>query len=254
MEFTFQLLAMLFCVAILAGFVDAVAGGGGLLTLPALMLSGLSPISALATNKLQGSAGSLSASLTMIKKGIAHPQHIKTALIMAFIGSVIGTILVQLSSPVFLKTAIPIVVGAIGLYTLFSPDLGRLKTKPKLSNHAYQRGIIPFIGFYDGYFGPGTGTFFSLSGVTLRGLDLICATANAKLLNLSTNIASLIFFILGGHVVWTIGTVMIIGQVIGAYFGSNMVIQGGAKFIRPIIVLMCFAMVIKYILYDISTV
>lgn len=249
MELTFQLIAILFCVAMLAGFVDAIAGGGGLLTIPALLLSGLPPVSALATNKLQGSAGSLSASLTMIKKGIAHPKHIKTALILAFVGSAVGTILVQLSPPEFLKIAIPVVVGAMGLYTLFSPNLGAVKKEPKLSHAAWQRGVVPVIGFYDGYFGPGTGTFFSLSGVVGRGMDLVTATGNAKLLNFATNIASLIFFIIGGQVVWVIGFVMIVGQVIGAVVGANMVVKVGAKFIRPVIVLMCFCMVIRYVFW-----
>ncbi|WFF39103.1 TSUP family transporter [Moraxella nasibovis] len=249
MEITFQLLGILFFVAVLAGFVDAAAGGGGLLTVPALLLTGMNPVAALATNKLQGSAGSLSASLTMIKKGIAHPKTIKTALILAFIGSAVGTILVQLSPPEFLKIAIPFVVGAMGLYTLFSPNLGQYQKPPKISDKAWQNGVVPAIGFYDGYFGPGAGTFFSLSGVVGRGQDLVKATGNAKLLNFATNIASLIFFIIGGQVVWAIGAVMIVGQVIGAYLGSNMVIKGGAKFIRPVIVLMCFAMVVRYVFW-----
>ncbi|WP_174521832.1 TSUP family transporter [Moraxella oblonga] len=249
MEISVQLLTILFFVAMLAGFVDAAAGGGGLIVVPALLLSGLNPIAALATNKLQGSAGSLSASLTMIKKGIAKPKTIKTALILAFVGSAVGTVLVQLSPPDFLKIAIPFVVGAMGLYTLFSPNLGNYQKPPKLSHKAWQNGVVPAIGFYDGYFGPGTGTFFSLSGVVGRGQDLVAATGNAKLLNFATNLASLIFFIIGGQVVWAIGLVMIVGQVIGAYLGSHMVIKGGAKYIRPMIVLMCFLMVVRYVFW-----
>ncbi|MFA9485790.1 MULTISPECIES: TSUP family transporter [unclassified Moraxella] len=249
MELTFELLGILFFVAILAGFVDAVAGGGGLLTIPALLLTGMNPVAALATNKLQGSAGSLSASLAMIKKGVTHPKYIKTALILAFVGSAIGAVLVQLSPPEFLKIAIPVVVGIMGLYTLFSPNLGAIKQKAKISHNAWQKGIVPIIGFYDGYFGPGTGTFFSLSSVVGRGMDLVTATGNAKLLNFATNIASLIFFIIGGQVVWLVGAVMIVGQVIGAVLGANMVVKGGAKYIRPMIVLMCFCMVARYVFW-----
>ncbi len=245
MELTFQVITMLFFVALIAGFVDAMAGGGGLLTIPALLLSGMNPVAALATNKLQASAGSLSASITMIKKKLIHPKMMKTALIMAFVGSAIGTVLVQLSPPDFLRQALPFVIGAVGIYTLFSPNLGKLATSPKISQKAYERTFAPLIGFYDGYFGPGTGTFFSLSQVVLRGRDLVQATARAKLLNFATNIASLVFFILGGQVVWLVGVVMMLGQIIGAYLGSHMVVKGGAKFIRPVIVLVCFAMVIK---------
>lgn len=247
MELSFQIIALLFTTALVAGFVDAMAGGGGLITIPALLLTGINPIAALATNKLQACFGSFSASLTMIKKGLVDPKVMKLALVMAFIGSAVGTIFVQLSPPDFLRKLLPFVIGAVGLYTLFSPNLGVLESAPKIKQNSYECTVVPLIGFYDGYFGPGTGTFYSLSQVVLRGRDLIAATARAKLLNFATNIASLIFFILGGQVVWLIGGVMIIGQVIGAYLGSHMVVKGGAKFIRPVIVLMCFAMVIKLV-------
>ena len=135
----------------------------------------------------------------------------------------------------------------MGIYTLFSPNLGKLETMPRISQKTYERTFAPFIGFYDGYFGPGTGTFFSLSQVVLRGRDLVQATARAKLLNFATNIASLIFFILGGQVVWVVGLVMMLGQIIGAYLGSHMVVKGGAKFIRPVIVIVCFGMVAKLV-------
>lgn len=247
MELTTQLISILFFVALMAGFIDAMAGGGGLLTIPALLLTGMNPVAVLATNKLQACAGSFSASVTMIKKGLIHPKMMKIALLFAFVGSGIGTILVQLSPPEFLQKALPFVIGAVGIYTLFSPNLGKLETTPKMSQKLYERTIAPLIGLYDGYFGPGTGTFFSLSQVLLRGRDLVQATARAKLLNFATNIASLIFFILGGQVVWVVGLVMMAGQLVGAYLGSHMVVKGGAKFIRPVIVVVCFCMVAKLV-------
>lgn len=234
-------------VALFAGFIDAMAGGGGLLTIPALLLTGMNPVAVLATNKLQACAGSFSASVTMIKKGLIHPKMMKIALLFAFVGSAVGTVLVQLSPPEFLQKALPFVIGAVGIYTLFSPNLGKLETTPKMSQKLYERTIAPLIGLYDGYFGPGTGTFFSLSQVVLRGRDLVQATARAKLLNFATNIASLIFFILGGQVVWVVGLVMMAGQLVGAYLGSHMVVKGGAKFIRPVIVVVCFCMVAKLV-------
>lgn len=247
MELTFDLIATLFFVALFAGFIDAMAGGGGLLTIPALLLTGMNPVAVLATNKLQACAGSSSASLAMIKKGLIHPKMMKVALMMAFVGSAVGTVLVQLSPPDFLQKALPFVIGAVGVYTLFSPNLGKLETTPKMSQKLYERTVAPLIGLYDGYFGPGTGTFFSLSQVVLRGRDLVQATARAKLLNFATNIASLIFFILGGHVVWVVGLIMMAGQIIGAYLGSHMVVKGGARFIRPVIVVVCFCMVAKLV-------
>lgn len=247
MELTTQLISILFFVALMAGFIDAMAGGGGLLTIPALLLTGMNPVAVLATNKLQACAGSFSASVTMIKKGLIHPKMMKIALLFAFVGSGVGTILVQLSPPEFLQKALPFVIGAVGIYTLFSPNLGKLETTPKMSQKLYERTIAPLIGLYDGYFGPGTGTFFSLSQVVLRGRDLVQATARAKLLNFATNIASLIFFVLGGQVVWVVGLVMMAGQLVGAYLGSHMVVKGGAKFIRPVIVVVCFCMVAKLV-------
>ncbi len=247
MELTVELLGVLFLVAGVAGFVDAIAGGGGLLTIPMLMLTNMPIVSVLATNKLQASAGSLSASIAMIKKGVAHPAKIKLALCMAFIGSSIGTILVQSSPPDFLKIVIPILIAGIGLYTLFLPSAEQIRATPKIKESSWQRFCVPIIGFYDGYFGPGTGTFFSLGAVALRGIHLVQATANAKLLNFATNLASLIFFVIGGHIVWTVGIVMIIGQIIGASLGANFVVKGGAKIIRPIVILMCFLMTAKYI-------
>lgn len=249
MDISIELLSLLFMVAILAGFVDAVAGGGGLLTVPSLLLAGLSPVSALATNKLQGSAGTFSASITMIKKGIADPKQMKIALLMAFIGSAIATIIVQISPPDMLKNLIPVVIAIIGLYTLFAPNLGEVQRKARISEKMWQRLFVPIIGFYDGYLGPGTGTFFSLGGVALRGMDLVKSTGAAKLLNFATNIASLIFFVIGGQIVWLIGLVMICGQIIGAAIGSQLVITKGVKFIKPMIVLMCFAMVIRYVFW-----
>lgn len=247
MELTTQLISILFFVALMAGFIDAMAGGGGLLTIPALLLTGMNPVAVLATNKLQACAGSFSASVTMIKKGLIHPKMMKIASLFAFVGSGVGTILVQLSPPEFLQKALPFVIGTVGVYTLFSPNLGKLETTPKMSQKLYERTIAPLIGLYDGYFGPGTGTFFSLSQVVLRGRDLVQATARAKLLNFATNIASLIFFILGGQVVWVVGLVMMAGQLVGAYLGSHMVVKGGAKFIRPVIVVVCFCMVAKLV-------
>lgn len=249
MVFSFEVMGMLFLVALIAGFIDAMAGGGGLLTIPALLLTGMNPVAVLATNKLQACAGSFSASLAMIKKGLVHPKMMKIALICAFVGSAIGTVAVQLSPPDFLKTALPFLIGAVGLYTLFTPNLGRVARQARLKPATFDKTVVPAIGFYDGYFGPGTGTFFGLSQVMLGGRDLVDATARAKLLNFATNVASLIFFIFGGQVVWLVGFVMMVGQAIGAYFGSQMVVKGGAKFIRPVIVMVCFAMVAK-LLFD----
>lgn len=131
MELTTQLISILFFVALFAGFIDAIAGGGGLLTIPALLLTGMNPVAVLATNKLQACAGSFSASLAMIKKGLIHPKMMKIALVFAFVGSGVGTILVQLSPPDFLKKALPFVIGWWGFIRCFRPIWANFKPPPK---------------------------------------------------------------------------------------------------------------------------
>lgn len=245
---TLEVILMLTTVAAVAGFIDAIAGGGGLLTIPAMLLANIPPVLTLGTNKLQAASGALTASITMIKKGVVSPSKMKLAIAGAFIGSVLGTIAVQMSPPDMLEKLIPFLIAAIGIYTLFAPSLGEVEAEPRVSESTWQRVVAPLIGFYDGYVGPGTGMFFALGNVALRGRQIIAATGAAKVLNLSTNIASLIFFIIGGNVLWKVGLAMMVGQTIGAYAGSHMVVKGGSKIIRPVIVLVCLAMVTKYMM------
>lgn len=247
LSLTLEVILMLTAVAAVAGFIDAIAGGGGLLTIPAMLLANIPPVLTLGTNKLQAASGALAASITMIKKGVVSPSKMKLAIAGAFIGSVLGTIAVQMSPPDMLEKLIPFLIAAIGIYTLFAPSLGEVEAEPRVSESTWQRVVAPLIGFYDGYVGPGTGMFFALGNVALRGRQIIAATGAAKVLNLSTNIASLIFFIIGGNVLWKVGLAMMVGQTIGAYAGSHMVVRGGSKIIRPVIVLVCLAMVTKYV-------
>jgi len=249
MEFVYsnELLIALAFVATLAGFIDAVAGGGGLITLPALLLVQMSPVQALATNKLQGSFGTLSASITMIKKGVLDIKTVKISIITCIIGSALGTLAVQLSPPEALTVIIPVVILIICLYFLFAPKAGELESKPRVSTKMWRYCCVPSMGFYDGYLGPGAGMFYALGGVALRGKALVSATATAKILNFASNIASLIIFILGGKVVWVIGLSMAAGQILGGYVGASFVVKKGTKFIRPIIVIVCISMLAKYL-------
>ncbi|NEN76263.1 TSUP family transporter [Pelistega sp. NLN82] len=249
LNFTWELLLLFFFVAILAGFIDAIAGGGGLICIPVLLLAQIPPLNALATNKIQGMAGSLTASLTMIKKRVVNPRQIVFAAIMSFVGAAIGTIIVHFINVSVLDIFIPIVLILIGLYFLLVPNMGDIEKKPRISEKSFNTIVVPSIGFYDGVLGPGTGSFFSLANIALRGQQIITATGHAKVLNFASNIASVIVFALSGKVLWVVGGLMIIGQIIGAYLGSLMVINKGGKLIRPLVVIMCFLMVARY-LYD----
>jgi len=245
-QITTELLAILFMVAIIAGLLDTLAGGGGLIALPALILSGVPPLAALGTNKLQGSMGTATASVMMLRSKRVKWQDVKKLMLLAFIGAVLGTIAVQFVNQKMLSYVIPIVISFIGLYFLISPTASDKQKKPKISKLSYQNIIVPTIGCYDGFFGPGTGSFFSLAGISLRGHGIIDATAIAKTLNFATNIASLIVFLIAGKIVWAIGLVMMLGQVIGAWLGSHCLFSINPKYLRLLVVVMCFGMLLKY--------
>lgn len=242
-----EILATLLTAAAVAGFVDAIAGGGGLITIPVLLLAQVPPLHALATNKLQGSFGSLTASLMALRRRLVCWSEIRALFFCSMIGAGIGTFAVQFVQAQTLDVVIPAVLVSIALYFLLTPNAGAVDHQPRLNRAAYQCVVVPGIGFYDGMFGPGTGSFFSLMGVALRGQNLITATAHAKVLNFASNIASLAVFIAGGKVLWAAGMTMIAGQVIGAWGGSHAMVRGGTKLIRPMIVTVCFVMLGRYL-------
>ena len=244
---SYELLALLFLIAMLAGFIDSIAGGGGLLTVPALLAVGLPPASALATNKLQSCGGSFSASLYFIRQRMVDLKQQKWAITCAFIGSALGTLSVMHIQADFLKLLLPILTISVGLYFLLSPTIGENDRKSRLT--ILQFAILPalVIGFYDGFFGPGAGSFYAVAYITLAGFNLTKATAHTKVLNFTSNLAGLIFFIAGGEVVWSIGLVMLVGQFIGARLGAKMVIAKGRKLIRPMLITVSTIMSIKLI-------
>lgn len=244
---SYELLALLFFIAMLAGFIDSIAGGGGLLTVPALLAVGLPPASALATNKLQSTGGSFSASLYFIRERMVDLKQQKFAITCAFIGSALGTLSVMHIQADFLKLLLPILTISVGLYFLLSPTIGENDRKSRLT--IIQFALLPAlaIGFYDGFFGPGAGSFYALAYITLAGFNLTKATAHTKVLNFTSNLAGLIFFIVGGEVVWSIGLVMLVGQFIGARLGAKMVIAKGRKLIRPMLITVSTVMSIKLI-------
>jgi uncharacterized membrane protein YfcA len=248
MEFGFDLLLILFAVAAFAGFVDAIAGGGGLITIPALLWAGVTPAQALATNKLQGSFGSFSASLNFIRKGHVNPRDLVLAIVLTFAGSALGTILVQMLDPGMLMAILPGLLILIALYFLFSPRVGDIDAHQIIgkTTFAFTAGFA--IGFYDGFFGPGTGSFFSIAFVALLGFNMTKATAHTKVLNFTSNFASLVMFIAGGEVVWVIGGAMAVGALIGAQIGSHMVMKVGARLVRPLLVVTSIAISIKLII------
>lgn len=237
-----ELLLVLFLVALVAGWVDALAGGGGLITVPALLLSGLPPAAALATNKLQGSFGAFSAALYFLRRGMIPLRASLPVALAVAAGSVAGGMLLLRVSAGLLVLLIPALLIGIGVYFLFFARNLDEARPPRIGARTYRHSVAPLLGFYDGFLGPGTGSFMATSLVTLRGLPIRQATAEAKLLNFSSNIAALAYFLVFGQIAWALGGVMIAGQIIGAALGAHTAFRGGARIIRPVTIIVCFAM------------
>lgn len=243
---SYDVLFFLFCAGGVAGFLDTLAGGGGLIALPAIILSGVPPLTALGTNKLQGTMGTLTASLIMFRRRQISFHGVKHLMLFAFLGSVAGTITVQFIDTSILNVIIPLALLITGLYFLLSPGLHNRQLPEKMSQSMYQKTIVPLIGWYDGMFGPGTGSYFVLAGVTIRGLKLIDSTAVAKSLNFATNFGSLLLFLSLGKVVWLVGLIMMAGQFTGAWLGAHFLLKINPLYIRLLVVIMCFGMLLKY--------
>jgi len=242
-------LVVLLLVAVLAGFIDALAGGGGLLTVPALLAAGMTPAQALATNKLQACGGSISSSLYFIRRKVVNIADQKLNILMTFIGSTTGALLVQYVKSDVLRQILPVLVICIGLYFLLMPKLGEEDRQRRLYGLPFALITGGCVGFYDGFFGPGAGSFYALAFVTLAGFNLAKSTAHAKVLNAASNIGGLLLFIIGGKVMWATGFVMLAGQFLGARMGSRLVLSKGQKLIRPMIVIFSAVMSCK-LLYD----
>ena len=247
MEISYELLTLLFAVALIAGFIDSIAGGGGLLTVPALLAVGIPPANALATNKLQSCGGSFSASLYFVRRRMVDLHDIKLSIALAFIGSLFGSFLILNINAEYLCILLPILTISVGLYFLFCPKIGEQDRKRRLSESQFAILAAMVIGFYDGFFGPGAGSFYALAYVTLAGFNLTKATAHTKVLNFTSNLAGLVFFIFSGKVFWIIGLIMLVGQFIGARLGAKMVISKGKKLIRPMLIIVSSVMSIKLI-------
>lgn len=249
MEFELYYYALFLGAGFLAGFIDSIAGGGGIITVPVLLASGMPPHIALATNKLQSSFGSFTASLNYMRKGLVSFKDVYLGVIFTFIGASIGTYSILLMDASLLSKIIPVMLIIIFIYTFFTPKLGaedrHAVLKPTLFYFIF--GIS--IGFYDGFFGPGTGSFWTIAIVMFLGLNLKSATAQTKIMNFTSNIVSLGVFIVGGQVLWLVGILMGIGQMLGAYMGSTLVVKRDVGFIR-VFFLCIVGLTILKLLYD----
>jgi uncharacterized membrane protein YfcA len=228
-------------VAFVAGFIDAIAGGGGLIIMPALLVSGVPPLQALGTNKLQSMCGTFVAMRNYGAKGLIDWRpNLATALIV-FAGSAGGAILVQYVEARTLALVIPLLLLANAVYILVSPRMSDEDAYQRVSAASYAP-VGGAIGLYDGFFGPGTGSFFTSTLVALRGYGLTRATALCKFFNWTSNVAAVLLFAIGGKVLWLLGASMAVGAMAGGWLGSHTAMRLGAKLIRPLLITASVAM------------
>jgi uncharacterized membrane protein YfcA len=235
------IITALTATAVLTGFIDAIAGGGGLIMMPALLFAGVPPIDALGTNKLQSMFGTATSFRNFAAKGMVKWRAYKGTIALVFVGASVGVIAVQSIDSGALRLIIPLLLIAVALYVIASPRMSDEAAHERLGARGYAP-IAGAIGAYDGFFGPGTGSFFTASLVGFRGLGLTRATALTKLFNLTSNVASVLFFALGGKILWLLGLSMAAGAMLGGYIGSNTAMRFGAKVIRPLLVTLSLAL------------
>lgn len=229
--------------------IDSIAGGGGLIALPALLSVGVPPQVALGTNKFQSMFGVFTAARHYRHNGFVRFREEKFGFIVTFIGAGIGAWAVQQVDSKILGYIIPILLLCIAIYTLVSPSLGLHQTKAKISKETFFLIFGSLLGLYDGFFGPGVGAFWAMAFMSLLGYEIRKATAHTKVMNLSSNIISVIVFSIGGSIIFTYGIIMAAGQIIGARFGASLAVKKGIAVIRPLYIFIVFATIAKLI-YD----
>ena len=226
-------------IGLLAGFIDAIAGGGGMLTVPTLLTVGLPPHVALGTNKLAATFGSFTASYTFYKNKLFNPIFWRYSLISTAIAAVCGTLVVSILSTEFLDKYLPLIIVLTGVYTLFSKSINvEHLTLPKecktLMTQQISQGLI--LGFYDGVAGPGTGAFWTASSSALYKINILLSSGLARSTNFVSNICSLFTFIYLGYVNLLLGISMGFFIMIGAWLGAKSAIKFGNKFIKPVFI------------------
>lgn len=253
MELTLSTYLLVLPLIFLAGLIDSVAGGGGLISLPAYLVAGLPPHLATATNKCSSTFGTILTTVRYLKHGHVHARSAVLSVFFALLGSWLGArlniVLPEKYLYYFLLAALPV----IAVFLLVKRDFGAENRMDKLSPTALlvRCAIIALvIGAYDGFFGPGTGTFLVIALTGLCGFDLLTATGNAKVMNLSSNIAAFVTFAIGGNILWALGIPAALCGIAGQYVGSGLALKKGAKIIRPMF-LVVLVLLLCTVLYDV---
>lgn len=236
-----ELLTFLLSIAFIAGLIDSIAGGGGLLVMPALLASGIPPHTVLGTQKMCSTFGTASTALIFMWKGIFKPRLWGAAVLATMIGALIGALLAHITSPEILKKVLPLVVICAAVYMLLpkNRELGRLPRqigfRPSTKSSAF---LGSGLGLYDGFAGPGTGIFWTTLSTAVYKVDIVTASGIARFMNFISNTVALTVFICLGHVDYVLGLYMGLVFLAGSFIGAHMAIHFGANFIRPIFITM----------------
>ncbi len=248
-DLTLTTLLLLGVAALVAGFVDAVVGGGGLVQLPALLLGlpGASPVQVLATNKLASICGTTASSITYYRRVRPHAGTFVPLMLLAFLGSALGALVASQIPEEAFSPIVLVVLVLVGAWVLFRPSVGEA-TALRFSGHrhtavAMAAGFV--VGVYDGALGPGTGSFFVIALVGLMGYSFLEASAKAKMANWATNLAALVVFVPQGAVLWEVGLVMGAANMLGGWLGARTAVARGSRFVRIFFVVVVSAFIVR---------
>ncbi|MEN5034673.1 TSUP family transporter [Pseudomonas sp. TWI929] len=247
-ELEVTLILILALMAFMAGFFDAIAGGGGLITLPVLFIAGIEPLAAIATNKFQAASATVSATFAFARKGMIDWKKSHVMALMSFIGGALGALSVSYVPKTLLQACVPILLIVVAAYFAFSPKPNEQTRKARISVSLFCITVAPIIGFYDGIFGPGVGSFFMLACVILLGQHLLQAVCNSKLLNAACNLGALSVFSLSGAIIWPLALAMAVAAFVGAQLGARCAVHFGPRLIKPLLVGVCCIMATKLLL------
>jgi uncharacterized membrane protein YfcA len=224
--------ALLVLAGFSAGFVDSIAGGGGIVSLPALLAVGMPAHLAFGTNKLQATLGTALAARNYARRGLLEGAQLPLGVTCTAAGALAGAALVVRLPSAWLGHVVPWLLVAIFAYAVCSPRLGESEGRARMTSGAFSVAFGLVLGFYDGFFGPGTGSFWTMAFLTVRGLPLPQATAQTKAMNLTSNAVALAWFAAHGDVMWRLGLTMGVANVAGAFAGSSLAMEKGSRLIR----------------------
>jgi uncharacterized membrane protein YfcA len=236
---------LLFATGLVAGTVDAIAGGGGLIMLPVLLGLGLPAPLVLGTNKLGAAFGTGAAAWSYARRGAVDLRECVPGIVAAVVGALVGAYCVRRLDSEILGRFIPWLLAIIVIYMVFRPKLGESSRHRRMEPLLFYTLFGLGLGFYDGFFGPGVGSFWTIAFVAVLGLDFLRAAAHARVMNFSSNAAALVLFAFAGTVLLVPGLVLGVGQLIGGRLGAHLALTRGAKFVRPIFLVMAGLTVLK---------